>query len=62
MPLYTYRCPKCEERDSHLVRKFDSHIEIKCPTCNVIKEKIFDASGQVLDFKGEGWFKTSGKY
>ena len=61
MPLYTYRCPQCGEKETHLLRRFDSEIDIKCPVCNVPKERIFDASGQQLDFKG-AWFVKDGKY
>jgi putative FmdB family regulatory protein len=61
MPLYSYRCPQCGERDSHLLNLSDADRIIQCPICNTPKERVFDASGQGFDFKGN-WFSTKGKY
>ncbi len=43
MPLFDYKCPKCNKKLSTLVKKYDQ--QVLCPDCETIMEK--DYSGVV---------------
>lgn len=42
MPMYTYKCPKCEKKEEHFIRSSDPTPE--CTKCEVIMEKIITGS------------------
>jgi putative FmdB family regulatory protein len=55
MPIYEYRCLKCE-RQFELVRKFsDAPLSI-CPECGGELKKLISPTSFVL--KGSGWYVT----
>jgi putative FmdB family regulatory protein len=62
MPLYTYQCPSCNEKDTKLVPMSHAESDFQCPVCHVSLHKIFDVSGTTFQLKGEGWFSKQGKY
>lgn len=49
MPLFDYKCPKCEKTQTLLVKKYDE--EVFCPDCNVTMEK--DYSGKITGSLGK---------
>lgn len=58
-PIYNYHCPKCD-KDYELVVKLGTD-KVPCPVCQEEMKKIFDASKQVVIFKGSGWTATPGR-
>ena len=63
MPLYEYRCLKCD-RHSDKIEKVDGPHLKKCPHCGGKVESVITAPS--IQFKGSGWYvndygkKTSG--
>ena len=55
MPLYEYRCTKCNER-VEVIQKFSDRLKTKCASCGGKLEKLLSAGGFVL--KGSGWYKS----
>lgn len=57
MPIYTYRCEKCEKVQDVLRKIQESDIPLACD-CTGTMRKTFDQSGTTFVLKGDGWFKT----
>lgn len=55
MPIYEYRCLKCE-RQFELVRKFSDAPLSTCPECGGELKKLISPTSFVL--KGSGWYVT----
>jgi putative FmdB family regulatory protein len=63
MPLYEYRCEKCEEI-SETIQKFSDAPLTTCEACGGKLERLLSASA--IKFKGSGWYvndygKTNGQ-
>lgn len=56
MPLYTYKCSKCE----HVFEKItQSYVRaIPCEKCSDIAQRQISAPGGFI-LKGDGWYKGS---
>jgi putative FmdB family regulatory protein len=63
LPLYEYRCLKCD-RHTEKIEKMDGPHLKKCPHCGGKMESVITAAA--IKFKGSGWYvndygkKTSG--
>jgi len=55
MPIYEYRCKKCEKRTEVLVRA-PAKPPTRCRECGGRLEKLI--SSPAIQFKGEGWYVT----
>jgi putative FmdB family regulatory protein len=55
MPIYEYRCKKCDAHLEVLVRSSDKQPK-RCRKCGGALEKQF--SPPAIQFKGEGWYVT----
>jgi putative FmdB family regulatory protein len=53
LPLYPYRCTKCDHRFEK-IQKFGAKPEEVCPKCGGALERTLTAPG--LSFKGAGWY------
>lgn len=53
MPLYPYRCTKCDHHFEK-IQKFGAKPEEVCPKCGGALERMLTAPG--LSFKGAGWY------
>jgi putative FmdB family regulatory protein len=58
MPLYEYRCKKCENTFEAL-QKIDAEPLTECMHCQGEVEKLISASS--FQFKGSGWYITDYK-
>ena len=63
MPLYEYRCLKCDRHTDKIEKVDGPHLK-KCPHCSGKVESVITAPS--IQFKGSGWYvndygkKTSG--
>ncbi|MDO5537771.1 MAG: zinc ribbon domain-containing protein [Desulfovibrionaceae bacterium] len=60
MPIYEYRCPKCEkifEEWSHIT---EDHPQEPCPDCGTLSPRIMSSTSFVLE--GGGWYVTDYGY
>jgi putative FmdB family regulatory protein len=60
MPIYEYRCERCEQLSEFFLRVSDPHPEA-CPRCGErgsLKKQISQTS---FSLKGEGWYVTDYK-
>lgn len=60
MPIYEYRCGRCEQLSEFFLRISDPHPE-SCPRCgerDSLKKQISQTS---FSLKGEGWYVTDYK-
>ncbi|MDO8518961.1 MAG: zinc ribbon domain-containing protein, partial [Deltaproteobacteria bacterium] len=55
MPLYEYRCLKCE-KDFEFLQKISEKPKSKCPACAGKLKKLVSESG--FQLKGTGWYVT----
>ena len=55
MPLYEYRCLKCQRRVEKLENVNGPHLK-KCPNCGGKVEPVLSAPA--IQFKGSGWYVT----
>ena len=55
MPLYEYRCLKCERRVEKIENVNGPHLK-KCPHCGGKVESVLSAPA--IQFKGSGWYVT----
>jgi putative FmdB family regulatory protein len=55
MPLYEYRCNKCETVFER-IQKFSDPPEADCPECSGTSERLLSAPA--IQFKGSGWYVT----
>ena len=61
MPTYTYNCSKCDNTFTKM-RSVNDRLTAECPRCNSIADKSDKVEAPGIQFKGSGWFKTSGGY
>lgn len=54
MPIYEYRCPKCELVLERIVAMKDADQKQLCPHCETPTEKQISVPSAPL-FKGDGW-------
>ena len=55
MPLYEYRCTKCNHVFEKIQKFSDPHVS-KCPKCGAKVEQVISAPA--VQFKGAGWYVT----
>lgn len=55
MPIYEYRCKKCQKQTDVLLRTSDKP-PTRCRECGGRLEKLI--SSPAIQFKGEGWYVT----
>ncbi|HEY6968669.1 MAG TPA: FmdB family zinc ribbon protein [Candidatus Angelobacter sp.] len=55
MPLYEYRCKKCQHTFER-IQKFSDPPVRKCPECGAPVEQLLSAPA--VQFKGSGWYVT----
>ena len=55
MPLYEYRCLKCDRRTEKIENLNGPHLK-KCPHCGGKVESVISAPA--IQFKGSGWYVT----
>ena len=55
MPLYEYKCKKCQHRFEK-IQKFSDPLVKKCPDCGGSVEQVLSAPA--VQFKGSGWYVT----
>ncbi|MFW6129488.1 MAG: FmdB family zinc ribbon protein [Candidatus Aminicenantaceae bacterium] len=55
MPIYEYKCPKCNKTFEMLQKANDLPLK-KCPECGGKLKKII--SPPAIQFKGSGWYIT----
>jgi len=55
MPIYEYRCLKCE-KEHEFLQKFSDDPITTCPECGGEMKKLISANSFVL--KGTGWYVT----
>lgn len=55
MPIYEFRCKKCNEQIEVLQKLYDKQ-PTRCRKCGGRLEKLASASS--IQFKGEGWYVT----
>ena len=56
MPIYEYRCTKCNKVFEEWHRHIDDDLRHPCPDCQGIAERIVSNSTFML--KGGGWYVT----
>ena len=56
MPIYEYRCPKCNATFEEWLRHADDAATCVCPSCNGEARRIISSTTFVL--KGGGWYAT----
>lgn len=55
MPIYEYRCKKCQHTFERIQKFSDPHVK-KCPECGGAVEQVLSAPA--VQFKGSGWYVT----
>ena len=55
MPLYEYRCLKCDKHTEKIENLNGPHLK-KCPHCGGKMESVLTAPA--IQFKGSGWYVT----
>lgn len=55
MPLFSYRCTKCEHEEEYLVKRDESDAPQKCEKCSGPIEKQLSLSS--FQLKGGGWYR-----
>lgn len=65
MPIYTFECAACGNRQDQLVGStFASDQKIDCRVCDAVEPtavRVFTPPNVVAVYKGD-WVKTTGKY
>jgi len=61
MPIYVYRCERCEHEYDQL-EKLDAPQQNDCPACGGIGKRIIGKGSGNFQLKGEKWFRNSGEY
>ena len=56
MPIYEYRCPKCNATFEEWLRHADDAATCVCPSCHAEAKRIISHTTFVL--KGGGWYAT----
>ena len=58
MPIYEYKCQKCEKVTEKLISNISYRPEtIECPECKAESQRIASSTG-APQFKGKGFYKT----
>ena len=60
MPIYEYRCPKCQNVFEEWVHLSEMHDAVPCPECGASSPRIMSETSFVL--KGGGWYVTDYGY
>lgn len=60
MPIYEYKCPKCEHVFEEWVKASDAKKDAKCPVCGAPSPRIMSRTSFVL--KGDGWYVSDYGY
>lgn len=60
MPIYEYRCLRCEKVSEFFLRVSDPHPE-SCPRCGDVGSLRKQISQTSFSLKGEGWYVTDYK-
>ena len=60
MPIYEYRCPKCQKVFEEWVHLSEMHESVHCPECGAYAPRIMSETSFVL--KGGGWYVTDYGY
>lgn len=55
MPIYEYKCTKCE-KEQEFIQKFSDNPVTTCPDCGGEMKKLISTNSFVL--KGSGWYMT----
>lgn len=58
MPIYTYRCPKCNKVEEHWLSISDK-FKCSCSKCHVEMRKLLDVAN--VQYKGDGFYTTDYK-
>lgn len=53
MPIYEYKCPKCDNI-CEVIQKFSDDVP-KCDKCDITMEKKFNNKGGTFILKGSCW-------
>lgn len=61
MPNYDYRCNSCKHEQEHKQSVKEDKIKV-CPLCKKETYERLITGNQNFQLKGNGWFKTSGRY
>jgi len=62
MPMYTYKCEKCEHQFDALKKVEQMDEQVDCTECGNPSNRVpfvSGSSGNVLKFKGAGWYCTN---
>ncbi len=59
MPIYEYRCTKCNKVFEEWVKHFDCPEHEPCPNCGADSVHIISHTSFIL--KGEGWYATESR-
>ena len=60
MPIYEYKCPKCQKVFEEWVHLSEMHDAVPCPDCGAASPRIMSETSFVL--KGGGWYVTDYGY
>ncbi len=60
MPIYEYRCPKCQKIFEEWSTITEDHPEEPCPDCGTASPRIMSSTSFVLE--GGGWYVTDYGY
>lgn len=60
MPIYEYRCPKCQKIFEEWSHISDDHPTEPCPDCSTPSPRIMSSTSFVLE--GSGWYVTDYGY
>ncbi len=60
MPIYEYRCPKCQKIFEEWSNITEDHPEEPCPDCGTASPRIMSSTSFVLE--GGGWYVTDYGY
>ena len=58
MPIYTYRCPKCNRVEEHWLSIKDE-FKCSCNKCHIEMRKLLDPAN--VQYKGDGFYTTDYK-
>jgi len=59
MPIYTYKCRKCPNRDTVMRSLKDANAPLRCVACGASMDKTMSQSS--FQLKGSGWYKDGYK-
>ena len=56
MPIYEYKCTKCEHKQEHMQKVSDPKPD--CPKCGSKEEYIKQLTSAAFQLKGTGWYRS----